>query len=113
MANDFNKHDIQLIWQSHPYCAKCGSNQGCSFHHNYSRRMPHTASMYNAICLCVVCHKEADAHNTGSRQSKEFQQELLKLIFNQVTNSYYEVKQVDKDFLKYIDDDVQQVLNLL
>ena len=113
MANDFNKHDIQLIWQSHPYCAKCGSNQGCSVHHIMSRRMPHTNSVYNAIPLCITCHRKADTMNTGSKQSKAFRQQLLKKTFHYVSISSYEVKQVDKDYLKYIDDDVQEVLNLL
>ena len=111
MANEFNKRDLELIWQSTPYCALCTSNQGCAFHHLNSKRMPHTSSVYNAILLCTQCHRIADSMNTGSPRSKEYRQKLLKITLRKVTNSEYVVKDVDKRYLEYIADDLNDILN--
>ena len=73
--------------------------------------MPHTSSVYNAICLCTLCHRTADSMNTGSKRSKKYRQRLLKKVLHAVTNSEYQIKQKDKDFLLYIDEDIQDILS--
>lgn len=110
MANEFKKSDAEMIWGELNCCAICYSNQGCALHHLNSRRMPHTSSMFNCIPLCTTCHLQADSMNTGSKQSRDYRQKLLKIIFRHVSASEYEPKQVDKDFLEYIKEDVQTVL---
>jgi len=72
------------VWQDHPYCAICGSNQNCSLHHIDGTT---SSSIYNSIMLCHIHHKIADSHNTQSPLSQEFRANLRRITYARVIRS--------------------------
>lgn len=75
LANRYSEEDKNRIWISHPFCAKCGSNQMVSIHH-----IDGTSSndIRKSIPLCHAHHKIADSFNVkGGVNGKEFREWAL------------------------------------
>lgn len=95
LANRFKEEDKLRVWLDHPYCALCGSNQGCALHHIDGTK---SSSIYNGIMLCHDCHKKADSHNTQSPLSTAYRTKLRAIAYNRVKKSNHIDNQNDKDY---------------
>lgn len=97
LKNNFDESDKIRCWGDHPYCALCGSNQGCALHHCDSRT---TKSIMSSIMLCYKHHKEADGHNFSDEEYKSM---LMKHSLPIILNSGYVLKERDYEYLKTVD----------
>ena len=75
LANRYSEEDKNRIWGSHPFCAKCGSNQMVSIHHVHGTS---SDDIRKSIPLCHTHHKQFDSYNVvGGVKGKEMQQWAL------------------------------------
>ena len=110
LSNDFKNIDKQRVWLSIPYCALCGSNEGCAVHHIYGRSGKYNNSIFNGIMLCFKHHKKADNHNSNCTGDKR-RIMYLRISIGAVTNSTHKVNEQDKKFLEDKKEDVVVILN--
>jgi hypothetical protein len=94
LANRFQEEDKTRLALHKPYCWKCGSNQGCAFHHIFGTS---ESSILTAILLCHKCHKWADSFNVSN---KEVQSELLQIAIREIVASEIELNKKDIHFYK-------------
>ena len=97
LKNNFDEEDKIRCWSDHPYCAICGSNQGCALHHCDSRT---TNSILSSIMLCHKCHVIADSKNVSDEEYKTY---LMKHSLPIILNSGYVLKKRDYEYLKTVD----------
>jgi len=92
LANRFDEDGKARLATHKNYCWKCGSNQGCSFHHIFSTS---ESSILTAILLCFSCHKWADSFNVSN---KEVQSELLQIAIREILEAGVILKEKDIHF---------------
>ena len=111
LSHRFKEEDKIRFWIGHPYSILSRSNDKCSLHHIYSCGFDSADSILNSSMLDHVEHKEADCFNSGGSGSKEYRQQLLKLTLQRAVKIGWEFTEKDKEFLEYVKEDVQDVLN--
>lgn len=98
LSNRFKEEDKQIVWQHHPYCVICKSNDKCSLHHIFGCKEKNNNSIINSIMLCHKHHKEADGHNVSNRK---YQSYLFSLSIPIILNSGYKLKKRDALFYQH------------
>ena len=107
LKNNFKDEDKIRVWSDHPYCAKCGFNEGCALHHIDGRK---SSSIFNSIMLCHKCHKEADGHNVSD---EEYKRSLNMISLPIILKTDYKMSKVDREYLESIKDRLEIIRSVV